>query len=166
MNDYIIKGYTKQLTKTEEIMKGDKIWYLPHHPVINPHKPGKVRAVFDAASKYGNTSLNDQLLVGPDLINSLVGILIRYRQDPVALIADIEAMFHQVKVRPEDCDALRFLWWNGDIEGPAVEFKMLVHIFGAKSSPCCADKALLKTADDNESKYGKDVAEVVRRIST
>ncbi len=40
---------------------------------------------------------------------------------------------------------------------------MLVHIFGAKSSPCCANKALLKTADDNESKYGKDVAEVVRR---
>ena len=94
INDYIIKGYAKQLTKIEESTTGDKTWYLPHHPVINPHKPGKVRAVFDAASKYKNTSLNDQLLVGPDLINSLVRILIRYRQEPVALIADIEAMFH------------------------------------------------------------------------
>ena len=163
INDYIIKGYAKQLTETEENTKGDKTWYLSHHPVVNPHKPGKVRAVFDAASKYRNTSLNDQLLVGPDLINSLVGVLIHYRQEPVALIADIEAMFQQVKARPEDCDALRFLWWDGDVEEQAVAFKTLVHIFCAKSSPCCTNKALLQTADDNESKYGKDVADVVRR---
>ena len=91
------------------------------------------------------------------MTNNLVEILIRFRQDPIALIADIEAMFHQVKVRREDCDALRFLWWNGDVEGPAVTFKTLMHIFGAKSSPCCANKALLQTANDNESKYGKDV---------
>ena len=163
INDYIIKGYAKQLTNAEESAKGHKTWYLPHHPVIHPHKPGKVRAVFDAASRYRNTSLNDQLLVGPDLMNNLVGILIRFRQDPIALIADIEAMFHQVKVKPEDCDALRFLWSDGDVEGPAVAFKMLVHIFRAKSSPCCANKALLQTANDNESKCGKDVADVVRR---
>jgi hypothetical protein len=92
-----------------------------------------------------------------------VGILIRYRHEPVALIADIEAMFHQVKVRPADCDALRFMWWDSDIKGPTVAFKMMVHIFGAKSSPCCANKALLQTADDNESKYGRDMADIVRR---
>ena len=40
---------------------------------------------------------------------------------------------------------------------------MLVHVFGAKSSPCCANKALLQTADDNELKYGREVADVVRR---
>ena len=144
INDYIIKGYAKQLTETEENTKGDKTWYLRHHPVVNPHEPGKVRAVFDAASKYRNISLNDQLLVGPDLINSLVGVLIRYRKEPVALIADIEAMFHQVNVRPEDCDALRFLWWDGDVEDPVVAFKMLVHFFCAKSSPCCAPKPYYK----------------------
>ena len=109
--------------------------------------------MFDAASKFDATSLNDHLLQGPDLMNSLVGILIRFRQYAVALIADIEAMFHQVRVRPEDCDVLRFLWWDDEFQKP-VEYKMLVHIFGAKSSPCCANKALLQTADDNEVKYG------------
>ena len=39
---------------------------------------------------------------------------------------------------------------------------MLVHIFGAKSLPCCANKALLQTADDNEPKYGREVADIVR----
>ena len=40
---------------------------------------------------------------------------------------------------------------------------MLVHIFGAKPSPCCANRALKETANDNETKYGKAVADVVRR---
>ena len=163
IDDYVVKGYARKLTKNEATTKSDKTWYLPHHPVINPRKPEKVRVVFDAASTFNDTSLNDQLLQGPDLMNNLVGVLIRFRQFAVALIADIEAMFHQVKVQPEDCDVLRFLLWNDDCQKPLEEYKMLVHIFGAKSSPCCANKALLQTADDNELKYGKDVAEVVRR---
>lgn len=40
---------------------------------------------------------------------------------------------------------------------------MQVHIFGATSSPCCSNKALRQTANDNEEKYGKEVAETIRR---
>lgn len=40
---------------------------------------------------------------------------------------------------------------------------MQVHIFGATSSPCCSNKSLRQTADDNEDKYGSEVAETVRR---
>ncbi|XP_060589840.1 uncharacterized protein LOC132744996 [Ruditapes philippinarum] len=57
-----------------------RIWYLPHHPVVNPKKPGKVRVVFDCAAKYRGTSLNDNLLQGPDLTNSITGVLMRFRQ--------------------------------------------------------------------------------------
>ena len=32
--------------------KPEKIWYLPHHPVFNPNKPGKVRRVGNAAAKF------------------------------------------------------------------------------------------------------------------
>lgn len=163
LDDYKEKNYAQKLTRDETVKKIGKTWYLPHHPVTNPRKPEKVRMVFDAASKFENISLNDQLVHGPDLTNSSVGVLIRFRQNPVALIADIEGMFHQVKVQPSDCDALRFLWWDSEDEDLPVEYKMLVHIFGAKHSPCCTNKALLQTADDNEEKYGKEVADTVRR---
>ena len=86
------------------------LWYLPHHPVLNPHKPGKVRRVSDAAAKYQGTPLNDPLLPGPDLLNSLVSILMRFRQELIAMSADIEAMFNQVAVPEEDQSVLRFAW--------------------------------------------------------
>ena len=64
---------------------------------------------------------------------------------------------------PEDCDALRFLCWPEDLNREPEEYQMQVHIFGATSSPCCSNKALRQTADDNEEKYGKQAAETVRR---
>ena len=163
IDDYVEKGYAHKLTPEETKVRSNKTWYLPHHPVLNPRKPGKVPAVFDAASTFAGTSLNEELLQGPDLINNLVGVLVRFRQDSVTLITDIESMFHQVRVIPEDTDALQFLWTDGDLQKPPEEYKMLVRIFGAKSSPCCANRALKESANDNEAKYSKLVADVVQR---
>ncbi|KAK3753087.1 hypothetical protein QZH41_001789 [Actinostola sp. cb2023] len=108
------------------------------------------------------TSLNDQLFKGPDLTNSLVGVLVRFRQDHVALMADIEAMFHQVRVPYKDCNVLRFYWWTaGDIEQEPEEYQMVVHLFGAVSSPSCASFALRKTALDNKQDYNDSVVNTV-----
>ena len=58
--------------------------------------------MFDCAAKFKGTSLNDQLLQGPDLTNGLLGVIIRFRQEPVAMVANVEGMFHQVWVAPDD----------------------------------------------------------------
>jgi hypothetical protein len=163
IDDYVMKGYARRMTKEEASARSDITWYLPHHPVFNPNKPGKVRVVFDAAAKFQDTSLNDQLLQGPDLTNELVGVLMRFRQNKIAYAADIEAMFHQTRVIPKDTDALRFLWWSGSIDDPPEDYQMLVHIFGATSSPCCANKALRQTADDNERYFDPEVIQTLRR---
>ena len=148
VSDYVQKGYAKEVTKIETDNK--HIWYLPHHPVTNPNKPGKARVVFDCAARYKGTSLNSQLLQEPDFMNSLVGVLTRFRQEHVALAADIEAMFHKVRVHDEDCDALRFLWWpGGDLDRQPKCYRMRVHLFGATSSPSCIAYALRLTALDH-----------------
>ena len=82
-----------------EVVKEDpapgETWYIPHHGVYHPNKPDKLRVVFDCSAKHNGTSLNDHLLTGPDLTNSLVGVLIRFRLHPVAVLCDVEKMFHQ-----------------------------------------------------------------------
>ena len=68
----------------------DRIWYLPHHTVENFNKPGKVRRVANAASKFRGQSLNTNLLTGHDLLNSLLGVFMRFRENPIAVLADIK----------------------------------------------------------------------------
>ena len=82
-------------------MKERPVWYLPHHPVTHPLKAGKARVVFYCGVKYRGTSLNQQLLQDPDLTNPLVGVLIRFRQEAVAMAADIEAMFATLTLIPK-----------------------------------------------------------------
>ena len=91
INGYVSSGFARRVPCDElTSAKGTPVWYLPHHPVFHLQKPGKVRVVFNCAAKCKGTSLNDQLLQGPDLNNGLVGVLIRFRQEPVAMVADVE----------------------------------------------------------------------------
>ena len=146
------KGYIKRLTKEEAGAPVTRKWYLPHHPVVNPKKPGKVRRVCDAAAKFQGSSLNSHLLSGPDLLNNLVGIFMRFREEKVALSGDIEAMLNQVAVPEADQGALRFLWRQSP-ESPIEVYQYVRHIFGAKCAPTCSNYALLKSAEDNEMKF-------------
>ena len=148
------KGYCKKLSSKEASTPVKRQWFLPHHPVINPNKPGKVRRVLNAASSYKGTSLNDQLLTGPNLLNSLIGILMRFREERVALSAEIESMLSQVVVPAEDQTVLRFLWREHQSSAPDV-YQYCRHIFGAKSSPTSVNYVLRQTAEDNFREFPK-----------
>ena len=86
--------------------------------------------MYDAAAEYGGTSLNKELLQGPQLNNFLIGALFRFRKDQVPVASDIESMFHRVVCAEEDTDALWLLWWSESIEEPPSHHKMTVHLFG------------------------------------
>ena len=160
MYDMINNDYAERVPHGDCSLDGRK-WYIPHHGVYHPQKQ-KLRVVFDCSAKYHGTSLNDQLLQGPDLTSTLIGVLTRFRQDTVALMADIKAMFYQVRVPKADRDLLRFLWWpGGDLERPMEEYRMNVHLFGATSSPSCANFALQRTATEAESKYDQQVKDTL-----
>ena len=63
-----------------------------------PNKPGKILVVLDLSAEHHGVSINKELLPGPDLTNQIVGVLLRFREEPIAVTGKIEAMFHQVKV--------------------------------------------------------------------
>ena len=148
MQSLLDKGYAKQVNHAGA--EGGT-WYLPHHPTYHPKKPGKLRVVFDSAAKYQDVPLNDQVLKGPDLTNSPLGVLLLCRQELVALIGDIEAMFHQVRVAENDLDAFRILWWtDGDMSKNAAVYRMNVYLFGGTWNPSC-NVALRRTSMDNEA---------------
>ena len=136
---------------TEEQLSSEtgSAWYLPHHSVVHPQKPEKARMVFDWAAKFEGTSLNDQLMRGPDLTNSLVCVLTRFREETTAIMEIVTIYV--------------FCGGQGDLHCPPEEFQMCVQIFSGVSSPSCASFALRKTVDDNENEFDKDTVTTVKR---
>lgn len=119
-------------------------WSLP------PQEKKKLWVVFDSGAGYQGRSIDSERLQGPDLTNSLIGVLLRFGLEPIELMADVKSMFHQVRVSKQDIDFLCFLWWpEGHIKQDPGDHHMLVHIFGAVLSPSCANFALRWTAEDN-----------------
>ena len=161
MEGYIKEGHASQV-KGEETT--EQSWYIPHHGVLHPQKPDKLRVVFDCAARAGRAqiSLNDCLLQGPDFITSLIGVLLRFRQERVALQADIKQMFHQVFVSERHRSVLRFLWWRGgDCSLPPSVYQMNVFLFGAKCSPSCACFAFKRAALDQKSEFSEAAVNTV-----
>lgn len=129
------KGYVRKLSRAEINRKDGRIWYLPIFAVFNKNKPGKSRVVWDAAAKSSGLSLNSFLVKGPDLMASLPSILFKFRQNSVAICGDIEEMFHQIHIRPEDRDVQRFLWRDCDQSRHSEVYVMDAMIFGATCAP-------------------------------
>ena len=94
------------------------------------------------------------LLSGPNLLNEMLGIHLRFRSNKVGLVLDVEKMYYQFRVDVECRDLLRFLWWpGGDTTLEPVEYRMTVHIFGAVSSSGVATYGLRKIALDHGHKF-------------
>lgn len=162
MHSLFAKGYAVEVPQEQLDRKDNKVWYVPHHGVYHPKKK-KIRVVFDCTATYQEVSLNGALLQGPDLTNSLIGVLVRFRKEPIAMMADIESMFYQVRVPETDADLLRFLWWpDGNLQAPLKEYRMAVHLFGATSSPSVACYALRRTAEDRKDTAAPEVVKTVQ----
>ena len=132
--------------------------------MYHPKKPDQVRLVFDYIALYNSQSLNKNVLQGPDQLNSLIGLLTRFRKEDVALKCDIEQMFHSFHVTPSHRDFLRFLWVeNNDLDGVTSEFRMNVHLFEAVSSPAVANYSLHNTAETGRAEFGDKAADFCAR---
>jgi hypothetical protein len=129
------------------LQENEERWYLPLFGVYHPKKPEQVRGVFDSSAKFNGVSLNNVLLTGPDLSNSLLGVLVRFRREMIAVTADVQHMFHCFIVREDHRNYLRFLWYkDNDLEKELIEYRMRVHVFGNCPSPAVATLGLRKTA--------------------
>jgi len=159
--DYVKKGYARVLTDEEAKIENPKTWFLPHFGTLNANKPGMLRLVFHAAATSRETSLNDMLWKGPDVLNSLVGVLMKFRQYRIAFGGDIKEMFDQVNIRSEDLPSHRFLWRGMVREKSPAVMEMSVMTFGSTSSPYSAQYV----KNWNAKEYGSEFPEAEKAIT-
>ena len=110
MDNLFVKGYTKQ---TEVVLSG-KTWYIPHHGVYHSSKSGKIRVVFHFRPEFQGRSINRELLSGPDLTHQVIGIIAIFREEKIAFMANIKAIYHQLLVPDDQQTFLKFFGCSTD----------------------------------------------------
>ncbi|UYV78043.1 hypothetical protein LAZ67_15003299 [Cordylochernes scorpioides] len=141
----------RRLLKTprEIIRDPSTCYYMPHHGVEREQSTTtKLRVVFDASAKTDSgTSLNQILETGPKNQRDIFVILTGFRAHPIAIIADIEKMFRQVRIHPEDADYQRILWRQTP-EQPVEDYRLLTVTYGTTSAPFLAIRTIQQLARD------------------
>ncbi|UYV60673.1 hypothetical protein LAZ67_1001831 [Cordylochernes scorpioides] len=113
----------------------------------------KRRVVFDASAMTSTgLSLNDLLYCGPKLQEDIFNILIKFRTYSIALTADIEKMYLQIRLNPADCCFQRILWRASPNE-PIKEYQLVIVTYGTTSAPYLAIKTLKTLAHDEQEQF-------------
>ena len=142
LKDWINLGHMTLITHESE---GG--YYMPHHAVIKTTSTTtKTRVVFDASAKSDTgLSLNDILMTGPTIQDKLFEHLIRFRIHKYVLTADIEKMYRQILIHPDDRKFQRIFWYH---ENQIRVYEVNTVTFGVSSAPFLAIRTIKQLADD------------------
>ena len=106
-------NFCRKLSQEDWESFNGPVHYILHHAVLRPeNKSRPVRTVFNSSSVFQGHKLNDYWMKGPDLLNSLFGVLLRFTEREVALLGDISKMYYRILIPVQDQHVHRFLWQN------------------------------------------------------
>ncbi|XP_033643441.1 uncharacterized protein LOC117303376 [Asterias rubens] len=162
MKEMVEKKFARKLSEAELKSYKGPVHYISHHGVLRPEsKSTPLRIVFNSSATYHGQCLNDYWYKGPDLLNNLFGVIMKFRENEVAVIADISKMYHQILIPERDQHVHRFLWRDLNTDRTPDIYVKTVLTFGDKPAPAMAQIALKKTAEAAEKQF-PDAARVLK----
>ena len=142
-------------------------FYIPHKVVVRENAAStKTRIVYDASARVNESSpsLNDCLEVGPPLQNQLWSVLVRGRFHTIALTADMQKAFLQVRIHPDDRDALRFHWLENKNPLRVCTLRFTRALFGLGPSPFLLGEVIQHHLNLARTEQPKQVEEIQRSL--
>ena len=160
--DMFNRNVARILTQEEIDSYNGPYYYLCHHEVLKAGSSTPCRIVFDSSAKFMNQCLNDYWAKGAKLVNNLVGILLRFRENKIATSGDIKKMYHAVKISLLDQHIHRFLWRNLKVDCKPDVYVMTSVSFGDKPAGNIAMAAFHKTAEYAKQIYPEAASTILR----
>ena len=103
INDMVKRNVCRKVDPQEIREYTGPIYYIAHHAVWKPEsKSTPCRIVFNSNANYSGHVLNDYLAKGPDMLNNLLGIILRFREERVGMVEEISKMYHSIGIGPFD----------------------------------------------------------------
>ena len=154
ITDMVDRKVARKLSPSDISNYRGPIHYINHHEVLKPEPLSTpVRIVFNSSGNYKGHKLNDYWAKGPDILNELIGILIRFRQGWIGIIGDISKMYNTVLMMALEQHTHRFVWRDAEISKNPEHYVLTALSFGDRPSGIIAMLALRKTAQLKEREF-------------
>ena len=151
LTEYERLGHMSKLTDKE----ANKFCvFLPHHGVLREDKlTTKLRVVFNASSPTSSgMSLNDILEIGPKLQADITGLLMNWRLHKFVMNADVEKMFRQILIHPDDRLLQCILWFDASLN-QVVKYKLNTVTYGTAPAPYQSNRVIKELAESNKEEF-------------
>jgi len=160
MFEYVKLGHMQIIPNTET--EPSIACYLPHHGVLKDSDGvQKLRVVFNGSSKtFSGLSINDILSNGPKLQNDLFDILIWFRQFKYVFSADMEKMYRQIRIHPEDGKYQRVLWKDNQEDFQTYELQTVT--YGLGCAPFLALRTVIQLIQDEGPNFPKAIPTMMK----
>lgn len=143
----VCRGAAVKLSEEAITNWAGPVWYVSHLIAPNPHSiTTTVRLVWNSSQKFRGVSLNDMLMKGPDVLNPIRAVLLKFRSGVFAALGDIKKMYNSVWLEDREVHLHRFLWRDTEDEELGVYAITRVNI-GDKPAGCIAQLAMRETSN-------------------
>lgn len=160
----IERGVARKLTKAEIEDYNRPTFYISHHEVLKPEsKTTPCRIVVNSSANFHGHVLNEYYAKGPDMLNNLLGVMLRFTEEPVAMIGDIEKMFYSIDIPLLDQMTHRFLWRDLDEQREPDTYVMTDVNMGDRPSGTIAKAALRKTAEMSREDFPRSSETILKK---
>ena len=154
VTDMMNRNVVRKLSSKEVEAYDGPVHYVPHHGVLKESSLSTpLRIVFNSSSSFMGHRLNDYWAKGPDVLNSLIGVLMRFRQDCIGINGDISKMFNTIRLKPLEQHIHRFLWRNMEVKRAPDHYVLTSVPFGDKPSGAIVMTAMNETAKMKENDF-------------
>ncbi|GFW30223.1 integrase catalytic domain-containing protein [Trichonephila clavipes] len=128
-------------------------YYIPHHGVLRPEKlTTKLRIVFNGSfPTTTGISLNDILLKG-EVKEDVFETISRFRRHKFAFTTDIQKMYRQILINPDQQDLQRIRWKHG-LDAEILTYRLKTATCGLSNAPFLAIRTLQQLAKDEKSRF-------------
>ncbi|XP_048481675.1 uncharacterized protein LOC125489576 [Plutella xylostella] len=159
INEYRFLGHMEPASSSSSAPQ----CYLPHHCILRDESAtSALRVVFNASCRTSTGfSLNDLMHRGPNLQQDLQSLIIKWRQYQYAYTADIEKMYRQILVHPEERQLQKIIWRDSN-QQPLQEYQLSTLTYGMKPAGYLAMMTLRqlgKEVNQSESEVARVLEE-------
>ena len=148
VRDFVDRGVLRKLTRKEIDEWTGPVRYVDHRHIFKAKSTTPVRLVINSSfSRKGEPSLNTILMKGPNILNCLFEVLLRWRMWPVAFIGDISKMYHNVMTGELEGHVRRLLWREYQTNRAPDVYVFQTVTFGDRPAGCIVMSALRRTAE-------------------